>query len=995
MKYARPFIYLLVLLVVAGGILVLPAFQTWYANYQLEKLGIKDTSLNFLSASFGKLSVEDFSIKKEDATLTLPSLDAELPVTEAIKTKKLHIKQLEAKGWVLDLTPSTKNLKPASIKSALDSLAKSSPIPPDLSVDNMHLQGEIILPGLNNHPKIHLQLEVVSGSLNADRSGKLSINLSTILGDPEMLINGFRYHGDITFKLDSHQHLSDYSFDGTCVPTGAAFPDGKSYTIHLKQADSSSHEHAFEGSLALGSQPLAVIEALVDSSYSRVMGSWSLNSDQSFLGNFLSNHPIPQFETQGSGSYSYNINDKILDIEGSLKTRFNHLEILNQDLRVANLSLVTSNFKTHITPSQISIEKLSGDIQTTHVLATYESTRSLVLSNDTNNLDSQLLDKDLITFHVKEMPITWLNFVSKPLTLLGNTVSGDISLKKLNTGYKFTSLSTLTCSDYSLFYENKPILSHLATSANFEITTASDGVHYALKNLDTSIKEVPLLSLEGTAFKASDTEQPSQFSIKVKSHLSAISSAFKSPLLREIKGDLITGDVTGNISQTQTTLESHLTLTGLDSSIVINLNPRIDFFINHTESLFLPITVKHDDVLSDLTIEGSLSHEQSVTAFEAKFTGDKVNTQDLALLSPWLLFDRSLLNRQTDTQQALWGNLSGRVLFEFSHLVTPTDKINDFSALIEVEPDHIHMKGARGILPSTHSFTSEGTIYFSKDKNPAYRLEAKATTNELPSAEFLAKPKKGLEPIFEGKFSCDADIAGQANHLSELFASSTKTLHLHSTSGILRILKVNIGDTIPQTASTMHDTLGTVGQKMGSFLDLGDRLKKYQENELSQNAENALEITNELSEFGYDTLKVDAVVSPTGKVRLNDLHIVSSDLTITGGGAIEPTATNFCDGALNLSLTLYVKGKISDLLKKAHLAASQSTIPHFTQLNQTIQIKGTLNQLDLSQWHDLLGKQANIPDPIGSKPKQEKRKTPKEIEESRTLRDSELGLLPQ
>ena len=995
MKYARPFIYLLVLLVIAGGVLVLPAFQTWYANYQLDKLGFKDTSLNFISASFGKLSIEDFSIKKDNAVFTLPSLDAELPISEVIKNKSFHIKQLEAKGWVLDLAPNTKNPNAVSLTSALESLAKSSPIPPELSIDNIHLEGQIILPGLDNHPKIHLQVEVISGTLNPDGSGKLTINLSTILGDPEMLINGFRYQGDISFKLDSHQHLSAYALSGVCVPTGAAFPDGKSFTLSIKETDSNTKEHTIVSNISIDSQPVLTLQALCDSTYSHVSGTWTINTDQSVLGNFITTNPLPLFFTRGTGSYEYNFKTKILGLDGSLKTRFDHLENLSQDLRTANLSLVSSLFKLRITPTEISIDKLSGDIQTTQVIATYESTRAIELNKDNLNLKSQLLDTDIFLLHLNALPINWLNFYSRPLILTGESVSGNLSIQKLSAGYKITTLSPLTCLNYNIRSSNNPLLSSLSSSAEFEMTTASDGSHYIFKQLEASLGQNSVLSLKGTAFKASDPEQASQFNVKVKSHLQTIASYFKSPFLTDIKGDVVEGDVTGNLSQNQTTLEGHLALKGLDSAILINLSPRIDFFPNHTESLFLPITVKHEDVVSDLTIEGSLSHEQNITAFEAKFTGDKVNTQDLALLSPWLLFDRSQLNRKVNNHEAFWGNLSGKVLFEFSHLVTPSDKINEFSALFEVEPDHIHMKGARGILPSTHSFTSEGTIYFSKDKNPAYRLEAKATTNELPSAEFLAKPKKGLEPIFEGKFSCDADIAGQANHLSELFASSTKTLHLHSTSGILRILKVNIGDTIPQTASTMHDTLGTVGQKMGSFLDLGDRLKKYQENELSQNAENALEITNELSEFGYDTLKVDAVVSATGKVRLNDLHIVSSDLTITGGGAIEPTATNFCDGALNLSLTLYVKGKISDLLKKAHLAASQSTIPHFTQLNQTIQIKGTLNQLDLSQWHDLLGKQANIPDPIGSKPKQEKRKTPKEIEESRTLRDSELGLLPQ
>ena len=267
--------------------------------------------------------------------------------------------------------------------------------------------------------------------------------------------------------------------------------------------------------------------------------------------------------------------------------------------------------------------------------------------------------------------------------------------------------------------------------------------------------------------------------------------------------------------------------------------------------------------------------------------------------------------------------------------------------------------------------------------------------NELPSSEFLLKPKKGVEPIFEGKFSFDADILADANTVPELFSNATRTLHLHSTSGIIRLLKVNIGDTIPQTASVMSDTLGTVSQKLGSFFQLKDHLEKYRDNPISQNADNAISLTNELSEIGYDTLKLNATISPTGLIRLDSINFISADVHIRGFGSIYSKNTAFVDAPLDLNLTLLVKGKSAELLKKAKLDAVNSSDSGFTQLSQPITIKGSLNKLDQTYWHDLLGKAANVPDLVQPKPASPKPKTAKEIEESRTLQDSELGLLPQ
>jgi hypothetical protein len=995
-KLTRLFLYLFILLAIAGGVLLLPAFQTWYVNYQLDNLGIKDASLNFFSASFGKLSIEDFSIKKPNAILTLPSLDAELPITKTIKNKTFHIKNLEAKGWTLDLSPKDKTSTGAiGLSDALQSIVQSSPIPSNISIDKMDLEGQIILPGINNRPNIHVQIEINSGTLNADGVGKISVNISTILGDPEMLVNGLRYQGDITFKLDSKHHLSEYTLDGICIPTGVAFPDGRKFHLNLTEKSSSSQEHAFDTLLSLADEPVLKVQAYFNSNYTHVRGNWSLFTDQSIIGNFVSINPMPLFQTQGMGNYTYDVTTKELKLSGNLAIRLDQLEKINQSLRTANNSSIMLEFKSHSTPTHYYLDTITGNIQANQTLATFNSTQPIKLSLDTTTLDPSLINTELLLVHLKQLPVTWLNFFCKPFELSGNTVSGDISIQNSGTGYKIKTLKKISCSNFNLTRDGKDILTNLSAQGELEVSTATDGLHYTINNLSTAIRNKPALTLSGTAFRANDQEQPSQFSFKLNSSIQTLANYFNSHILSVIKADQFTGDITGNITPNSTTLESHLALTGTDPTYLINLSPRIDFFPNHTEALFIPIAIKHEDQVTDLTIEGSLSHEQNLTAFEAKATGDKVNTLDLALLNPWLLLDKSLLSQSTTKNEALWANTSGKVLFEFSHLVTPTYKINEFSALFEVEPDHIHMKGARGIFPSTHSFTSEGTIYFSKDKNLVYRLDAKASMNELPSSEFLAAPKKGFEPIFEGKFSCDADFTVESNSLLDLLNSPTKTLHLHSTSGIVRMLKVNIGDTIPQNSSTVKDTLGSVGQKMGSFFQMGDHLKKYQENEVSQNAENALAITNELSEFGYDTLKVNAVVSPSGDITLQDIAITSSDLNITGLGSITNSHANFCDGSLNLSLTLSAKGKVAELLKKSNLAASHSVIPNFTQLNQTILIKGTLNQVDLTQWHDLLGKQANIPDPPGSKPETPKRKTPKEIEESRTLQDSELGLLPQ
>ena len=995
MKLFRPFLYLFAILLIAAGILILPAFQTWLANSQLDKAGFNDTNLGFVSASFGKLSIEDFSFKKDGVSFTLPALDAKLPVINTLQSKQANLKELVAKGWILDLTNQKKaEFNFNTLSKLLESFFNALPIPVGLSIDGIELDGQIIIPGIGGRSPIHSHLQVSAGRLNIEGKGTLTFSLSSIFGDPEMLVNGMHLDGTFSFQLNKQRHLESYSIKANGVPTGTAFPDGTSYDLTLDRAKAGSDEY-ITTEVTSSNSKLLKLRAYIDSSYSKVSGVWSLNADQNTLGHFISDKALASFNAYGSGTFEYAETTDAFTVTGLLHDEFDHLEVLNPDLSALNRIKTDSEFSFKVANNQLTLLKLSGTLATNKTIATYKIYRPIILNTTTWNLNTELLDKDLLQLTPKALPLEWISCLTKPVLLSGKDADGDFSLKKTKDGFKLSTSKPFHSSDLTLNFSKFATIPHLTSSTEFELTSSSDGLHYTVKSLQLDSANINWLKISGVAFRARDLEQASTFNAKGSAHLSEIKHFFTNSIISSIQGDLIQGDISGTSTPASTTFESHLGISGLQDNTHFKIDPRVDFFPNNTQSLFTTVSIVHGDSTSDLTFEGSLSHEQNLTVFEAKVTGDKVNTSDLILLHPWLSLHKSLLTQAAKPHEALWGKVSGRVVTEFAHLETGEQHINAFSAMFEVEPDHIHMKGARGIFPSTHGFTSEGTLSYQDAKSPSYSLRAQATMNELQSSEFLLKPKKGVEPIFEGKFSFDADILADANTVPELFSNATRTLHLHSTSGIIRLLKVNIGDTIPQTASVMSDTLGTVSQKLGSFFQLKDHLEKYRDNPISQNADNAISLTNELSEIGYDTVKLNATISPTGLIRLDSINFISADVHIRGFGSINSKNTAFMDAPLDLNLTLLVKGKSAELLKKAKLDAVNSLDSGFTQLSQPITIKGSLNKLDQTYWHDLLGKAANVPDLVQPKSASPKPKTAKEIEESRTLQDSELGLLPQ
>ena len=110
MKFIRPLLACLVLALVLAAIFLAAAFspdvQTWIAQKALAGQPGLHASLGSLSAGLARTDVTDLHLEIDGAVLTLPSLQARLPLTTAVWKRKVLVRSLVAKGWTLDLSRS-------------------------------------------------------------------------------------------------------------------------------------------------------------------------------------------------------------------------------------------------------------------------------------------------------------------------------------------------------------------------------------------------------------------------------------------------------------------------------------------------------------------------------------------------------------------------------------------------------------------------------------------------------------------------------------------------------------------------------------------------------------------------------------------------------------------------------------------------------------------------------------------------------------------------
>ena len=231
--------------------------------------------------------------------------------------------------------------------------------------------------------------------------------------------------------------------------------------------------------------------------------------------------------------------------------------------------------------------------------------------------------------------------------------------------------------------------------------------------------------------------------------------------------------------------------------------------------------------------------------------------------------------------------------------------------------------------------------------------------DKIEAASFFGTPAVKEDALLEGSFVLAGNFTGSGGNWRELASHAEQEFQLTSKDGILRLLKMNVADAIPEVASTVKDAIGSVGHAVGDFLQI-KRTADAGKNPVSASAEAVLDFTTETAEIGYDQLKVTARrTADDGTLRLTDIAVISPDLRLTGTGRIDYRAGQpIPSRPLTLDLHLAVRDQNAELLQKGALLSGQKDDLGYSIVGPLVHFGGTLAALDGRAWHDLLARGA-------------------------------------
>lgn len=996
------------LLVVAGTIVVLAlatvavifssAFQTWVARKAIASRPELRVTIGSVDAGLKQIELTDVRYERQGAVLTMPKLQAELPMLSAGFSERIELTRLVAKGWTLDLTkltesaveaktvstvvttpsnaapnPSTVATNPAPIPAtpppgaslphpAANPAAAAATafagvfghlrLPVDLSVDGVQLEGEVVLPDSRDRVKVTLR----GGGLAAGREGRFDLTAEAALADPK--VNAVAIRGTLLGAMDTARTFTQLAVKLDASASGSQFPRGVKLTAGLTAARAPTGE-TYLANIVTQERQLVALKADLPRDASRLDGTWKLDVRDVDLAPFALGQPLPAFTVVGEGKFDTNATLSAVHATGRLNATAGRLEMLMPELAAMGAFKIAADFDVAQRGDVITVQQLEATVSSTQPIATVTALQSFAFDPARAELRASDPARELIGVVLQGVPLAWTKLFLPGYELTGSDLRGELVALARAGGMTLRSRSPLAVDQIGIARGDQSLVREVDLELNVTADFTPQGWQAEVSGLSARNGSATVLNFDGKAGQLAAKGQPLKATGTISANLPALleqPAAAQAVRLTSGDGTLEFVASLGAKKEIQARIDLRdLATAGKDATITlpnVYAQVRADLSADGQLAVNVPIVLERDARKSDLTLVGTLAPEKGKTrAIEAQVTSTQLVLEDATILAAMVPDAGTPPPDPKTTEGSLpfWAGLHGVVALQLSRVIySEAFEMTNVGGRIRVDAGTLKFETVQAAMGETGLAALSGTVSFDPASPQPYGLLAKVNLSEFDPGPLLRALSDDQPPIVEGKFDVSSKLTGRADTLAELAAAAGGEFQVTSKGGVFRGLPVNAA-TLAENTSKIASWLASAGTALGALTgkkDYGDVANK---------AQAVAEVAKGLSAISYDQLSVvisrDAALNAT----LEDFTLISPELRLNGRGTATHTPdTGLLDDIIAMEFKLGAQGRQGELLKYLGALEPQTDDLGYAGCVLPLKVGGTIGQPDTTELNEKL-----------------------------------------
>lgn len=985
MKFVRVLLWcvaaIAVLLVIVVGVALNSSFQTWAARKALARQPDLRGSIARVDAGLNRVQLKDARIETHGAVLTLPALDAELPLSSAALGHGVLVRKLVAHGWTLDLLHAPRTAQawrlnfagwmrsaPAQaelvrefslLPSAYAAMATPVPaafaglsqvvLPVDLALDGVDLEGDVILPGQPSQPVMRLKVRVHGGGLAAGKEGRFTVDVTGATGDG----GAVSLTSAIAATMDTPRTFTRLSAKGEAGVSGTKIPQGVKLSFDVSGVRAAGHETYSVG--LSNAQPLLAARAELDSTTGRINGTWTANLRASDLAPFALGHVLPAFAANGTGTFATDLNFAEMHAVGQLRGSVDQLGVLLPELTAIGAVQFDVDFEVLQHADSIRVERLNlAAASAAKKIASIRALQAFEFNPKTRELSVADQTQDLLAVSLEGVPLAWAKPVLGDIEVTGEELKGEFAAAAHAGGLTLRAKSPLTAGHVSVSQGGKPMLNDVSISLSLSADYSPSGWQANIAQFTAQTGNATVLSLTAKAGQLAGANQPVKATGSWTASLPALLAQPVVTGTAVLASGAAKGDFDASIDSKKA-VQAKITLSDLvavtkEKLPTTTIDAHAEADANNTTTFNVGLVFDQAGRKSDLTLSGTAGSAAGATALQARATSELIVVEDVQLLLLPLAASPAPAAQPATTPgrdaAAFWGAITGDFALALKKVVSANAfTVTNVAGAVKVDPAALKFDNVSAEFGQGSNLKVSGGFTFDAKKDAPYALLTDLTVNNFDTGPAFRALNPDKPPTLEAKVNVTAHVIANGINLTDVADHAQGDFQLTSKSGIFRALSADVSDKVQKTQATVAALGGILGAVTGRK-EYGDYANKSQI--LS-------DIAKALAEIPFDQLNVQAKRDSTLNIKLTDFTLISPEVRLLGTGSVTyQEKVPLLGQPLSLQLTLSARGKTGDLMKRAGLLDTKQDNLGYTAFAMPIKIGGTLSNPDTRELRNAL-----------------------------------------
>jgi hypothetical protein len=734
---------------------------------------------------------------------------------------------------------------------------------------------------------------------------------------------------------------------------------------------------------------LAKVAASFQRENANLAGTWSVDLRAIDTASLIPAAFAQGLAAAGEGRFDSDVLFTRLHLAGKLKSTADHFGFLAAPPGGPKVAALEANFDFSRRGTSLRVDRLNLSITAPEPVVVVDFIQPFEWDETSRKFSPADPRSEWLRISLRKLPLTWLPAASAGFAFGSGEVTGNITVAGAGENCVVRSTEPLVATGVSAQKAGQIIARGLDLSATVraELTPKKSWlVRIAPLTIDTNGRR--LASVEASVSLQADSYGRVPVSGTWSADLDTLAAQSVTPGASWIKGQSASGDFSAKLGAAGD-LMANVKVVGHDPANTVTANVSASINDYRSATFRIPVTIATKATASEISIEGTWAAEKDAQRIAIQVGAKKVALEHLRLalarVSPPQtanLGTTAARGSQAELrdQAPFWGSIIGQARFDFGQLDLGTYQLEDVSGSIVIDPSSFGINGGRGVFnplnevrssPKRHIpdleeakleprsiLTLDGMVTFDRTGQVPYTLKATGALDEIDGGRLFGAASSGHDPMIEGRFGLTFNASGNGINLPDLLAHDREEFRLTSTAGIIRFLKTNVAQSLPDAPSRATDKLAGVGYAVGSLFGLKEKASATAN--LGPGAEAILNLSYRIGEIGYNQLAVTATRRADGALQLEQIAISAPREYLSGSGLIAAGKnTPLRTRPLSLDLQLGFRGYEAEQLAAAGIIPSNKDTLVYTKLREPIHFSGTLDQIDNSAWHDLLVKAAS------------------------------------